>query len=235
MASHGLIEHRQGVFPIRQVPNRVRRNQMASPGSSKVSLTTGKLLNGYRPVDSDVGEGPGVLELSSRDSVDSPRGPGSRSVLGGILGLQSIDHVLNTLIVADVIRIAIVDDGTNTGVDNLFKVRTGGPHPVSFLPRNTLASGRGVHTVITRTGQVKVVIDGEIGFTPSRFGADFGCLVVQPVGNVCGVTRGVFGEDVVDVPLADKGRKDIVVADILSQTAIVVSSATSALEDLVPG
>ena len=132
MASIGLIEHRQSVFPIRQVPNRVRRDQVASPGSSKVSLITGKLLNGYGPVDSDVGEGPGVLELTSRNSVDRPRGPGSRSVLGGILGLQSIYHVLNTLVVTDVIRIAIKDDGTDTGVYNLFKVRACGPHPVPF-------------------------------------------------------------------------------------------------------
>ena len=55
---------------------------MASPGSDEVRLN-GEAYNRteYEPVDSDIGEGSGVLKPSDRDPVDLPFGPGGRSVL----------------------------------------------------------------------------------------------------------------------------------------------------------
>ena len=44
--------------------------------------------------------------------------------------VQGVDHILNTLVVADVICITGVDDSTDTCVDDLFKVRAAAPHPV---------------------------------------------------------------------------------------------------------
>ena len=90
-----------------------------------------------------------------------------------------------------------------------------------------------MYTVIKRTGVEEVVINNGAGFYPGGFSTDFGSLLVQPGIGVGGVIRGALGEDVVDVPLAGKGRKDLVVAGGLSLTANRVSSATGTLEDLV--
>lgn len=45
--------------------------------------------------------------------------------------MEGVDHVLNALVVADVVHIAIVDDGANSGVDDIFQVLDAAPHPVS--------------------------------------------------------------------------------------------------------
>ena len=45
--------------------------------------------------------------------------------------LQGVDHVLNSLVVADVVCVAIVDDSADSGVDNLLQVWFASPHPVS--------------------------------------------------------------------------------------------------------
>ena len=45
---------------------------------------------------------------------------------------KGVDHVLNSLVVANVIRISVIDDGADAGVDNLFQIWAAGPHPVSY-------------------------------------------------------------------------------------------------------
>jgi len=75
---------------------------------------------GYEPEDSGIGEGSGILELSSCDPIDLPCGPGGRCVLRTVLVLEGIDHVLNTLVVADVVCVTIKDASADPGVDDLF-------------------------------------------------------------------------------------------------------------------
>ena len=45
--------------------------------------------------------------------------------------LQSVDHILNALVVADVVCVTVVDGGADSSDDDLFKVRPAGPHPIS--------------------------------------------------------------------------------------------------------
>ena len=97
----------------------------------------GSFQPGYEPEDSGIGEGSGVLELSGCDSIDLPCGPGGRSVLRTVLVLQGVDHVLNTLIVADVVCVTIEDGSADSSVDDLFQVRPAGPHPVSYHHHET--------------------------------------------------------------------------------------------------
>ena len=92
----------------------------------------GSFQPGYEPEDSGVGEGSGVLELSGCNSIDLPCGPGGRGVLGTVLVLQGVDHVLNALVVADVVYITIEDGRADSSIDDLFQVWPAGPHPVSY-------------------------------------------------------------------------------------------------------
>lgn len=46
--------------------------------------------------------------------------------------LEGVDHVLDALVVADVVYITVVDDGADAGVDDLFQIFTATPHPVSY-------------------------------------------------------------------------------------------------------
>ena len=92
----------------------------------------GNFQLGYEPEDSGIGEGSGVLELAGCDSIYLPCGPGGRSVLRTVLVLQGVDHVLNALVVADVVCITIENRSADSSVDDLFQVRPASPHPVSY-------------------------------------------------------------------------------------------------------
>ena len=102
------------------------------PWKRRGEVKWGSLEPGYEPVDSDVGEGSGVLKLSSRDSIDLPYRPRGRSIPRTVLVLEGVDHVLNPLVVANVVHITVVDDSADSCVDNLFQVWPAGPHPVPY-------------------------------------------------------------------------------------------------------
>ena len=113
------------------------------PWKQRGELKWGSLEPEYEPVDSDIGEGSGVLKLSDRDPTDLPCRPGGRSVLRIVLVLQGVDHVLNTLVVANVVCITIVDGSADPSVDDLFQVRPASPHPVSYRHETHQCVGRG--------------------------------------------------------------------------------------------
>lgn len=83
-----------------------------------------------------------------------------------------------------------------------------------------------------RTCVEKVAIDSRAGSRPRLLSADFCPLAVQPGSEVGGVRRGVRGKDVIDIPVAGKGRKDHVVTGGLSPTAIRVGPGIGTLENL---
>lgn len=90
-----------------------------------------------------------------------------------------------------------------------------------------------MHTAISQTGFEEVVVDGVTGLSPVCFSTDCGYLAVQPGSRVWGVVRRVFRQDIVDVPVANKGGKYVGIAGSLSLTTSRIGSATGTFEDLV--
>ena len=90
----------------------------------------------------------------------------------------------------------------------------------------------GAHSGTTLTGAEEVSIDRGTARSPYRLSADLASLLVQPGSDVWGVARGVEGRDIVDVPWAGKGTKDLVVAVALSVTASGVGSGVGTIDDL---
>lgn len=86
--------------------------------------------------------------------------------------------------------------------------------------------------MIARTGQIEVFIDDGAGIRPGGLGADLRDLFVQPIGEIGRVTRGVKIEDVVNVPWAGEGSKDVVVAVSLGVATISIFLGSGALEYL---
>lgn len=86
--------------------------------------------------------------------------------------------------------------------------------------------------MVARTGAEKVFIDNVTGRRPGCLGTDCGGLTVQPVSEVGRVIRGIEIEDVIDIPLAGEGRKDVGVAVILGLATIRVFSGVGAFEYL---
>ena len=84
----------------------------------------------------------------------------------------------------------------------------------------------------TLTGAEEVFVDNGIGLFPRFLSADLARLVIQPVSEVGGISRGFTVEDVVDIPFPGKGTKDFAVATVLSLTANRVGSCVGTFEDL---
>jgi len=85
-------------------------------------------------------------------------------------------------------------------------------------------------TPLTSFGEV--FIDKRAARSPCFLSANLTLLAVQPGGEIWGVIRGLGVEDVIDIPRAGKGTKDLAVAVALSLTASGIGSSIGTTEDL---
>jgi len=82
------------------------------------------------------------------------------------------------------------------------------------------------------TGAEEVLIDSVTAGSPCFLSTELALVVVQPVSEIWGIFRGVEVGDIIDIPLAMKGTKDLGIAVVLSLTASGVGSSIGATEDL---
>ena len=143
--------------------------------------------------------------------------------------LQGVDHVLNTLVVTDEVCIAVVDDGANPGVDDLFQILTAALHPVSY---QSVSIYGGVHAVVARTGEKEIDIDNVARGSPGCLGTNCSGLTIQPLSDVGRIIRGITIKDVVVVPWAAKGSEDVVAAVVLGLATVRVCPGSGAFEYL---
>ena len=71
------------------------------------------------------------------------------------MGGMHAHHGLDALEVDNIIRIAVIDDGAHTSVDDFLEIRERSTHPIA--------------------SRSKIIIDVNVDFLPYSVGANFGC------------------------------------------------------------